>query len=262
MDYFILMVIIITIVLTIGYHFLLKNKTKSKNDNILYINQDTVSIPLDSKIFFKMMDQYLYSYYKSKSGIFSNYHGHKIIESSPGRYQYMNPEEIPPHLNYIPYQTEGSGPYHGSNLLKEKDGYHYYLRFIDPNPFLDQFISKFFPDVPGYKLVSCIVSNRGALTNLHIDRNDGIQINLFGKKKWYIFHPKDAKKLGITHPHLGQRRSLTYQGPIDPMKLPKEIKFQTLITKPGDKIFITAGYPHLVETLENESVSIGYRKYE
>lgn len=253
MNYYILFIIGIGL-LIIGYYYYYYYINKDKNN----LKKES----LDPQLFFKIMDQYPYSYYKSKSGIFSNYMGHKIIEISPGHYQYLNPEKIPPYLNFIPYQTEGSGPNKSSILLNQKDGYHYYLRFVDPNPFLDEFIAKKFPEIPNYKLVSCLVSNRGALTNLHIDSNDGIQMTLFGRKKWYIFHPKDAKKLGITHPHLGQRRSLTYQGHIDPKYLPEGVKFKTIIAQPGDKILIPAGYPHIVETLENKSVTIGYRKYE
>ena len=128
------------------------------------------------------------------------------------------------------------------------------LRYLINNPF-HNYIKKFIKNIPSYNLVSCLISNRGITTNLHIDAEDGIQMTLFGKKRWYIFNPKDIHKLGIT---IG-RRSKTIHGKFNKNLLMKGIKYKIFETSPGNIIYIKAGDPHIVDTLEDESVTIGFR---
>ena len=229
----------------------------------LYKDDDLKSlfpiINISKSDFIKEMNKYPFQFYKSYSGIVGNHYDNDVREIN-GHLEYLRQPKS--YRNYPPYHTVGSFSHNAYNLLNKKDA-HYYIRFIGTDTLFMQNVLrpriKFNPG-DGWYSVSSLISNKGSYTNLHIDGQDGFQLTVFGSKRWLLFDFKDIKKLGFDYGFPPQQRSMKFTERINLKELPRDIKYREIITKKGDLVYIPASQPHCVETLEDFSVNIGWRR--
>ena len=219
--------------------------------SIWYFTQNK-DLLTNKKSFIQIMNSYPFHTYKSKSGIVGNHYGHTVIKKNGFL------KMIDGNAKYKLFHTVEQYDKGAYDLLNSKSSYMYYIRFIGMNnPFLRDIITPNVKTETGWSVTSCLISNKGSVTNLHIDGKDGKQRTLYGSKRWLIFEPKYRKALGFIG---NNQRSSIFEGKLTKDILPKGVEYKEVITKQGDTILIKRGYPHYVETLEDFSVNIGWRK--
>jgi len=106
------------------------------------------------------------------------------------------------------------------------------------------------------------LSEPGVTTNLHVDSNPGYLVQLRGRKRVLVFPAEDKKYLYFDYPinHPLNRRSKCdgkiYKGIEKAWPNITKARMQEYILNPDEYIFIPADYPHYVESLDEETISL------
>mgnify|MGYP003974734577 CR=1 FL=1 len=145
----------------------------------------------------------------------------------------------------------------GYKYLNKKHGNRYYVRYINGSG-VDHFLRNIIQyDIPhGWVNSSVLMSNKGAYTNMHIDNLDGIMVQISGAKRWFVWEPKWREKLEM----ISNLRSIKYSNRLTKQELLDMPPHIEIIAKRGDAIYIPKNYPHIVETLDNYSITVGFRR--
>ncbi len=246
--------ILIFIICIIIVFFCISNKPKG----FLYKKYTLGSIHNISKHeFIKMMDLYPFEYHKSKTGVVGNLYGRHISTNKAGDVWYKYPQTIPENIRYPPYHTSGSSKGNAIALLNNRD-FYYYIRYSAGGLLFTKYLNNFLPHTPGITPSMCLVSRKGTITNLHNDNGERWQYLLFGKKKWIIINKKYRKEMGFFEDKSKPSRSITFTKKINEKNIP--VPYQTVIAESGSMIYFPPDWLHYVETLEDMSVSINFRR--